>query len=166
MSKVLSDKVAVYIKTTSTATSMNRVGVFMDTLTINMNPTETEVGDVTEPVKGTDLESYKPSIDGTGKYDGDDPVYKLFKDCWREQRVLGDALYDVAVGYLFEDGTLSHADMYEGTTVVINSITLNAAAAFEVGVKLSMNKPPVKGSLTLSNNNKTATFTAATESEG
>lgn len=155
--KVKSSLLAVYLKTDALEDSYNRVGASCESLTVNLNPEETESADVTMDVKQTDLESYKVTVEGSGKYLKGDPVYELFYKLYRGQLVLDDAKFDMLLVHRFDE---DKADLYEKTTVVLNSITLTGAESLEVDFKLSSNSSPVAGKATVSasDNYKTATF--------
>lgn len=160
MAKVKSSLMAVYLDTEGSGSKYNRVGANCESLTINLNPTETDYADVTMDVTQTDLESYKVTVEGSGKYDKGDPVYDLFLDLYRGQKVLDDAKFNMLLVHRFDE---NKADLYEGTTVVLNSITLTGAESLEVDFKLSANTSPKSGTATVeaSDNFKTATFEAS-----
>lgn len=161
--KVKSSNFGVYLGAKADADTLARVGVNVETMTVNLNPTTTDYADVTMDVRQTDLESYKVTVEGTGKFDPDDPAYEVFYQFYRKQTVLDDARLPMCIVHMFDDGSNS-SDMYKDTTTVVNSITLNGAAALEVSFTLSTNVSPVAGTATLTNNNKTATFTEAADS--
>lgn len=160
--KVKSSLLAVYLGASSAATTYNRVGANCESLNVNLNPTETEYADVTMDVKQTDLESYKVTVEGSGKYDKDDPVYEIFYNFYRNQVVLDNAKLPLLIVHRFDEDA---ADLYEDTTVVINSITLTGAESLEVDFKLSTNASPKSGIAYVSSadNYKTATFTPDTD---
>lgn len=164
MSKVKSSLMAVYLGVTKDAESYSRVGANCESLTINLNPTETEYADVTMDVKQTDLESYKVTVEGTGKYDKGDPIYELFYKLYRKQLVLDEAKFPLLIVHRFDS---NKADLYPDTTVVINSINLQGAESMEVDFKLSSNRSPQSGvgSVSEEDNYKTATFTKDAESD-
>lgn len=165
MAKVKSSLMAVYLGVTKDAESYSRVGANCESLTINLNPTETDYADVTMDVEQTDLESYKVTVEGSGKYDKGDPIYELFYSLYRGQKVLDDAKFPMLIVHRFDE---DKADLYEDTTVVLNSINLNGAQSMEVDFKLSTNSSPKAGTGTVSasDNYKTATFTAGEASGG
>lgn len=158
MSKVKSSLMAVYLGVTKDAESYSRVGANCESLTINLNPTETEYADVTMDTPQTDLESYKVTVEGTGKYDKGDPIYELFYKLYRGQLVLDEAKFPLLIVHRFDE---NKADLYPDTTVVLNSINLTGAESMEVDFKLSCNNSPKAGVGTVSeaDNYKTATFT-------
>lgn len=159
MAKVKSSLMAVYLGVTADATEYVRVGANCESLTVNLNPTETDYADVTMDVTQTDLESYKVTVEGSGKYDKGDPIYELFYKLYRNQTVLDDAKFPLLIVHRFDE---NKADLYENTTVVLNSINLTGAESLEVDFKLSTNASPKAGVATVaaSDNYKTATFTA------
>lgn len=162
MAKVKSSLMAVYLGVTAEAESYSRVGANCESLTVNLNPTETDYADVTMDVTQTDLESYKVTVEGTGKYDKGDPIYELFYKLYRGQTVLDDAKFPLLIVHRFDE---NKADLYENTTVVLNSINLTGAESLEVDFKLSTNASPKAGTATVqaSDNYKTATFTPTGE---
>lgn len=159
MAKVKSSLMAVYLGVTAEAESYSRVGANCESLTVNLNPTETDYADVTMDVTQTDLESYKVTVEGTGKYDKGDPIYELFYKLYRGQTVLDEAKFPLLIVHRFDE---NKADLYENTTVVLNSINLTGAESLEVDFKLSTNASPKAGTATVSaaDNYKTATFQA------
>lgn len=167
--KVKSSLMAVYLGVTVDAETYNRVGANCESLTVNLNPTETDYADVTMDVTQTDLESYKVTVEGTGKYAKGDPIYELFYKLYRGQIVLDDAKFPLLIVHRFDD---NKADLYENTTVVLNSINLTGAESLEVDFKLSCNASPKSGiaTVTAADDYKTATFvpdsTDSGESEG
>lgn len=166
MAKVKSSLLAVYAGVTADAESYSRVGANCESLTVNLNPTETDYADVTMDTTQTDLEQYKVTVEGSGKYDKGDPIYELFYSFYRGQKVLDDAKVPMLIVHRFDD---NKADLYSDTTVTINSITLTGASALEVDFKFSANVTPTAGTATLSKTTKdydTATFTADTATEG
>lgn len=165
MAKVKSSLIGVYLGVTPQATEYNRVGYFVESLSVNMNPTETDYADVTMDTQATDLESYKPTIEASGKLDKDDPVYKLFVQLYRKQKVLDEAQFPVVIVHLYDDGP-DTADLYESATVVVNSIGLNGAAPAEIDFKISMNSSPVAGTATMGENNKVITAFSKSSSGG
>lgn len=156
--KVKSSLLAVYLGVTVNADTYNRVGANCESLTVNLNPTETDYADVTMDVTQTDLESYKVTVEGTGKYAKGDPIYELFYKLYRGQTVLDDAKFPLLIVHRF-DG--NKADLYENTTVVLNSINLTGAESLEVDFKLSCNASPKAGVATVKADDdyKTAIFT-------
>ena len=167
--KVKSSLMAVYLGVTVDAETYNRVGANCESLTVNLNPTETDYADVTMDVTQTDLESYKVTVEGTGKYAKGDPIYELFYKLYRGQIVLDDAKFPLLIVHRFDN---NKADLYENTTVVLNSINLTGAESLEVDFKLSCNASPKAGIATVpvANDYKIATFkpegTAPGGSEG
>lgn len=167
--KVKSSLMAVYLGVTVDAETYNRVGANCESLTVNLNPTETDYADVTMDVTQTDLESYKVTVEGTGKYAKGDPIYELFYKLYRGQIVLDDAKFPLLIVHRFDD---NKADLYENTTVVLNSINLTGAESLEVDFKLSCNASPKAGiaTVTVADDYKTATFvpdgTDSVEPEG
>ena len=157
MPKVKSSLMAVYLGVTKDAETYSRVGANVESLSINLNPTETTYADVTMDVEQTDLESYKVTVEGSGKYDSGDPIYELFYKLYRKQLVLDEAKFPMLIVHRWDD---NKADLYTDTTVVLNSITLNGAQSMEVDFKLSSNMSPKAGTGTVSagDNYKTATF--------
>lgn len=159
MSKVKSSLMAVYVGTTIDAENQeyNRVGANCESLTINLNPTETDYADVTMDVTQTDLESYKVTVEGTGKYDKGDPVYEMFYRMYRGQVVLDEAKLPLLIVHRFDE---NKADLYEGSTIVLNSINLTGAESLEVDFKISTNSSPIAGvaTVTADDNYKTAKF--------
>lgn len=155
--KVKSSLMAVYLGVTVDAETYNRVGANCESLTVNLNPTETDYADVTMDVTQTDLESYKVTVEGTGKYAKGDPIYELFYKLYRGQIVLDDAKFPLLIVHRFDD---NKADLYENTTVVLNSINLTGAESLEVDFKLSCNASPKAGiaTVTAADDYKTATF--------
>lgn len=155
--KVKSSLMAVYLGVTVDANTYNRVGANCESLTVNLNPTETDYADVTMDVTQTDLESYKVTVEGTGKYAKGDPIYELFYKLYRGQIVLDDAKFPLLIVHRFDD---NKADLYENTTVVLNSINLTGAESLEVDFKLSCNASPKAGIATVkaADDYKTATF--------
>lgn len=155
--KVKSSLMAVYLGVTVDANTYNRVGANCESLTVNLNPTETDYADVTMDVTQTDLESYKVTVEGTGKYAKGDPIYELFYKLYRGQIVLDDAKFPLLIVHRFDN---NKADLYENTTVVLNSINLTGAESLEVDFKLSCNASPKAGIATLKaeDDYKTATF--------
>lgn len=155
--KVKSSLMAVYLGVTVDAKIYNRVGANCESLTVNLNPTETDYADVTMDVTQTDLESYKVTVEGTGKYAKGDPIYELFYKLYRGQIVLDDAKFPLLIVHRFDD---NKADLYENTTVVLNSINLTGAESLEVDFKLSCNASPKAGIATVpaADDYKTATF--------
>lgn len=158
MAKIKSSLMAVYLGVTAEASEYARVGANCESLTVNLNPTETDYADVTMDVTQTDLESYKVTVEGSGKYDKGDPIYELFYKLYRNQTVLDDAKFPLLIVHRFDE---NKADLYENTTVVLNSINLTGAESLEVDFKLSTNASPKAGvaTVTASDNYKTATFT-------
>lgn len=163
--KVKSSLMAVYLGVTADATTYDRVGANCESLTVNLNPTETDYADVTMDVTQTDLESYKVTVEGTGKYAKGDPIYELFYKLYRGQVVLDDAKYPLLIVHRFDD---NKADLYENTTVVLNSINLTGAESLEVDFKLSCNASPKAGSATVTaaDDYKTATFVLGSTDSG
>lgn len=158
MAKVKSSLLAVYLGVTAEATSYSRVGSNCESLSINLNPTETDYTDVTKDTTQTDLESYKVTIEGSGKFEQGDAVYDLFYKAYRGQLVLDAAKFPMCIVHIWDS---NKADLYTGTTLVINSITLTGAGALEVDFKLSANNSPEDGTAVLAgSNNATCTFTA------
>lgn len=155
--KVKSSLMAVYLGVTANATTYYRVGANCESLTVNLNPTETDYADVTMDVPQTDLESYKVTVEGTGKYAKGDLIYELFYKLYRGQTVLDDAKFPLLIVHRF-DG--NKADLYENTTVVLNSINLTGAESLEVDFKLSCNASPKAGIATVeaTDDYKSATF--------
>lgn len=163
--KVKSSLMAVYLGVTVDAKAYNRVGANCESLTVNLNPTETDYADVTMDVTQTDLESYKVTVEGTGKYAKGDPIYELFYKLYRGQIVLDDAKFPLLIVHRFDD---NKADLYENTTVVLNSINLTGAESLEVDFKLSCNASPKAGSATVTaaDDYKTATFVSGSTDSG
>ncbi len=163
MAKIKATAIGVYLKNSVTAegeATYCRVGTNMETLTLNNNPEENSYGDVTQATKQTDYESNAPTVEGTGVYTDTDPVYKELFDMYYKQAVLDDAKRDVLVVYMFEgeDGAYK-AQEFPGTTVVVNSLTLNGASTVDIDLKFSMNVDAVLGTASLTANNSIATFT-------
>lgn len=163
--KVKSSLMAVYLGVTVDAETYNRVGANCESLTVNLNPTETDYADVTMDVTQTDLESYKVTVEGTGKYAKGDPIYELFYKLYRGQIVLDDAKFPLLIVHRFDD---NKADLYENTTVVLNSINLTGAESLEVDFKLSCNASPKAGIATVAaaDDYKTATFEPGSTDSG
>lgn len=163
--KVKSSLMAVYLGVTVGADTYNRVGANCESLTVNLNPTETDYADVTMDVTQTDLESYKVTVEGTGKYAKGDPIYELFYKLYRGQIVLDDAKFPLLIVHRFDD---NKADLYENTTVVLNSINLTGAESLEVDFKLSCNASPKAGIATVKADDdyKTATFVHGSTDSG
>lgn len=163
--KVKSSLMAVYLGVTANANTYNRVGANCESLTVNLNPTETDYADVTMDVTQTDLESYKVTVEGTGKYAKGDPIYELFYKLYRGQIVLDDAKFPLLIVHRFDN---NKADLYENTTVVLNSINLTGAESLEVDFKLSCNASPKAGLATVeaTDDFKTATFVPDSTNSG
>lgn len=163
--KVKSSLMAVYLGVTVNAETYNRVGANCESLTVNLNPTETDYADVTMDVTQTDLESYKVTVEGTGKYAKGDPIYELFYKLYRGQIVLDDAKFPLLIVHRFDD---NKADLYKDTTVVLNSINLTGAESLEVDFKLSCNTSPKAGvaAVKADDDYKTATFTLDSTDSG
>lgn len=163
--KVKSSLMAVYLGVTVGAETYNRVGANCESLTVNLNPTETDYADVTMDVTQTDLESYKVTVEGTGKYAKGDPIYELFYKLYRGQIVLDDAKFPLLIVHRFDN---NKADLYENTTVVLNSINLTGAESLEVDFKLSCNASPKAGNATVTaaDDYKTATFVLGSTDSG
>lgn len=163
--KVKSSLMAVYLGITADAETYYRVGANCESLTVNLNPTETDYADVTMDVTQTDLESYKVTVEGTGKYAKSDPIYELFYKLYRGQIVLDAAKFPLLIVHRFDD---NKADLYENTTVVLNSINLTGAESLEVDFKLSCNASPKAGVAIVeaADDYKTATFKSGSTAPG
>lgn len=162
MAKVKTSLMAIYLGPVMGATSFNRVGSNCESATVNMNPTTTEYADITMDVKQTDLDSYKVSVEASGKFDKDDPAYDLFYQLYLQQAVLDDAKRPLLIVHRFDN---NRAQLYKDATVSINNFTLTGAESLEVDFAISANSSPVNGYATLSqgDNYKTATFTETEE---
>lgn len=161
--KVKSSMYSVYLGTEPDASTYHRVGASCESLTVNYNPSTSEYADVTMDVKQTTLDSYKVSVEGTGKYEKGDPIYELFYSLGRSQAVLDDANFPLLIVYRFDNDA---ADLYKNTTVQISSFNLTGAESLEVGFTLSTNESPIHGTATVSSsdNYRSATFSASSYS--
>ena len=162
MAKIKSSLLGIYLGVTKEADSYSRVGSNCESATVNMNPTENDYADITMDTRQTDLESYKVTVEASGVFDKQDPVYDLFYDMYRGQKVLDDARLPMVIVHMFDN---NKADLYEDSTVTVNSLELTGAEAISVDFKISANRAPIAGTATLSKGVKdkdTATFTADT----
>lgn len=158
MAKVKSSSMGVYLKASKEGEVYNRVGANCSSLSINFNPVENEYADVTTDVTKTELEGYKVSVEGSGKYEKGDPIYELFHKLHTKMAVLDDAKFPMLLVYRYDN---DKANLFEDATVTINSINLAGSETLEVDFKISANCNPVEGTATLKldDNFKTAKFT-------
>lgn len=159
--KVQSNLMAVYLKTSSEATTYNRVGSNCESLSINLNTEETSYADVTMATPQTDISSYKTEVEGTGKFQSGDPVYDFFLALWRQNKTGNAARADMIIAFRFIEDATTHeckADLYEGSSVSLTSFELTGADLMEVSFKISANTNATPGQITCNSadNYKTA----------